>query len=430
MNDRLFTLVGGMLALLLVFWLFGGGEQHSAPPVSRPTTQDTGPAGLLGLYRWLESSAVPVHRLHQRYTALDEVAPGTGNLLVVLEPMVWPVRPTESPALHRWVERGNHVLLLSNPEALAWGQSDATDALGLQRSFLPLKTEAGKGQQLAPRLASRREACSEEALTRGTIAGPQRRLRVPGTVKHPVMRGVDEVLVKTAPPGEHYYMALGYGDRVLRHWYALLCDPQLRLPVFTAFRVGHGRVWGLDYSETFSNDNLDRGHNARLFANLAGFALGPGGRVVFDDMHQGDSELYDPVAFFSDSRTHGTLAFLGGMWLLWLLGYNSRFAPPQAAPPRVTSRAFVRAVGRFQARYLRPVEAARGLLRQFFNDTRQRYRLPTTGEPAWDALERARGRADPDLRQLRAWHARVQQGQPVDLAQLRNLILKVQDSKS
>jgi hypothetical protein len=431
LSDRLFTLVGAGLALILLTWLLGGGAQPAAPEHSRPISQDAGAAGLLGLYRWLEASHIPVLRLRKRYTELAAVAPGTGHLLVVAEPMVWAVRPTEAQALRDWVLAGNHVLLLSSQAMQRrWDlRGGAAEALGLRRTYLPLVREDGDETPLPAAVRERRDDCAGEAMSRGAIGGPQRRLRPATNAGHPVTRGLGEVHVKVPPPNERSYRALEHEMRP-RHDWALLCDPQLRLPVFSAMRIGDGRIWALDYGEALGNDNLGRGDNARLFANLAAFTLGARGQVIFDDMHQGDSELYDPAAFYGDSRLHGTLAFLGGIWLLWLLGYSSRFAPPAAPAPRQGGRAFVLAAGRFQARYLRPSEAALGLFRHFFNAVRQRYRLPTTGEPAWDALARGPGRADAELAQLRDWHAQALRGRPVDLARLRNLILKVQDSST
>jgi hypothetical protein len=431
MSDRLFTLLGAAASLILLVWMLGGGAREQAPPPSRPSSQDAGTAGLLGLHRWLDESSVPVLRLRQRYTELATVAPVPGNLLIVAEPMVWPVRPVEAESLRAWVERGNHVLLLSSvaqraPWAWSGGDSGLAEALGLSRRFLSLRPPKDD-ERADPALERRRAACADDALTRGTIAGPQRRLRPVAAPAHPVLTGVREVNLKAPSPQTTFYQALDHAAGA-RHALALLCDPELRLPVFAVFRIGPGRVWAFDYSEPFSNDNLGRGQNALLFANLVAFALGPDGKVIFDDMHQGDSELYDPAAFFGDPRLHGTIAFLFGMWLLWLLGYSNRFAPPAAAPRRLTTGEFMRAVGRFQARYLRPREAARGLFRHFFNDVRRRYRMPANGEPAWDALARTAGRAQAELRQLREWQEHLEQGRAVDLTRLRNLILKVQDS--
>lgn len=434
MNDRLFTLVGGALALLLLVWLLGGGAREAPRPASRPTSQDAGPAGLLGLYRWLEHSGVPVRRLHGRYGTLPRVGPAaTGNLLIVAEPMVWNVRPTEAAPLSDWLRAGNHVMLLrSAAQQVDWHRGSTNDTgvlapLGLDTEWLRFAPD--DDGESDPDAAERQALCSAPAVSRGTIAGEQRRLRpVPGR-RHPVLSGIAEIHVKTPGPTGAAHQAVGY-DAGDRYWYPLLCDPQRRLPVFTAFRAGAGRVWALDYSEAFSNGNLDRGDNAQLFANLVSLALGPGGAVIFDDMHQGDSELYDPDAFFADPRLHGTLAFLLGMWLVWLLGYSNRFATPAAAEPAASLRDFARAVARLYARYLRRTEAADALFRHFFNDVRAHYRLPPGGEPDWDTLGRAPSRVHPQVAELRALHERLGRGRSIDLVRTRNLLLQVKHALS
>lgn len=432
MNERLFTLVGAALALVLLMWLFGGGENERTPPVTRPTSQDAGDAGLLGLYRWIEHAGVPARRLRGRFSTLEKTAPAAaGNLLITADPMVWAMRPIETDPLRDWVRQGNHVLLLrsAGQEAArrrgAGAESAVADALGLETDWLRLRAE----DQEAPDVDAqeRQSLCAAPALARGTITGELRRLRpVPGR-SHPVLRGVQEVAVKTPAGPDAFYRALSYQDGG-RYWYPLLCEPQRKLPVFSVFRAGAGRVWALDFSETFSNHNLGRADNAQLFANLVALTLGPGGAVIFDDMHQGDSELYDPEAFFRDPRLHGTLAFLVGMWLLWLLGYSNRFGADPAAPPNASLPDFARAVGRFYARYLQPAETAHGLFRHFFNDVRTRYRLPPTGEPVWDVLERVPPRARQPLAVLRVQHERLLRRQRVDLHQLRNLLLHVRNN--
>jgi hypothetical protein len=429
-NDRLSTLLGACLALLLSAWLLIGAPEPEPPKVSRPSSTDEGPAGLQGLFRWLEVSSVPAQRLRERYTGLAKAAPGTGNLLIVSMPMALPVRPSEAGALRDWVRAGNHLLLLTGPaERMRWSWDTDDDsgllgALDLERGSFALTAKDGAEDEPAP-VRKRREICGPSG--GGTISGPTRRLRPTVHGGHPLLDGVGEVLVKSPPPPLGEYALLSHTDYE-RYSFAMLCDPQLRMPVFNMLRLAEGRVWALDYGEAFANDNIDRGANAQLFAHLVAFVLARDGRVLFDDMHQGESELYDADAFFADPRLHGTFAFLFGMWLLWLLGYSSRFAPPVVQAPRQGSRAFMLSAGRFQARYLRKAEAARGLLRHFFNQIRQRHRLPTTGEPAWEALERSAAGADAELAQLRSWHAQVQGGRPVNLTRLRNLLLRLQDT--
>jgi hypothetical protein len=379
MSERATTLGAALLALLLFASLMFGGQERSAPPPSRPRSQDTGPAGLLGAYRWLEAAGVPVLRLRQRYTDLDALVPApTGNLLVIVEPMRLAVRPTERAALLQFLERGNQLLLLGSfAQRIGWGENGASgelfETLGLRRYWAT--EDRDEDRVIGPALAAAAQSggmCDSDAVTHGTISGPLRRLRPPPeNALHPVLAGVTEVAVKAAPAGGSTYRGVGHAssDRLS---YPVLCDPQLRAPVLTALRAGNGRVWASDYSELFSNDDLARADNARLLGNLVRHALGARGAVIFDDMHQGDSVLYDPAAFLRDPRLRATLGFALALWLAWLLSASNRFASPRTLPARASGLSFVRSVGRFYARHLKAGEAQAGLFRHFFNRARAR----------------------------------------------------------
>ena len=78
MNDRLVVLVGGLLALALVYALL---VPKPAPqrPVSRPTSIDTGSHGLNGLEQWLTQSGIATHSLRRRYDALLDRAEGPAD---------------------------------------------------------------------------------------------------------------------------------------------------------------------------------------------------------------------------------------------------------------------------------------------------------------------------------------------------------------
>lgn len=434
MNERLATFGGALLALVLLAGLMFGSEPAvREPPLSRPLSQDAGSAGLLGVWRWLETSGVPLRRLQHRYDALADLQlPAQGNLMILVEPMQQRPRRNEWPALQAWVRAGNAVLLLqSQAQTPAWAQQSM--AVAADRRFGLRRWWPGDGDDDLPADDAGTESspCADPAILRGTIAGPLRRLRpLPANKAHPLLAGVREVAVKAPAHDDDaadYAEVEGHRDP-LRLYYPLLCDPQLQAPVFSAFRYGAGRVYVSDYSEAFSNDNLDRADNARLLANLVRHALGADGAVVFDDMHQGDSLLYDPKAFFGDPRLHGSLLFLLGIWLIWLLGYSDRFGAPAPLDATVSGRDYVRMLGRYYARHLRPQEAARGLFRHFFNHVRAASALPRNGEPAWEVLARAPRVAPAQLAELRALHAGLQQGRKTDLKRLRNLTLVIEKS--
>ena len=87
---------------------------------------------------------------------------------------------------------------------------------------------------------------------------------------------------------------------------------------FWEARVGSGRMWVSRYSDLFANVGLGEADNARFVANLVSAALGSNGRVLFDDMHQGATDLYDAKAFFRDPRFANTMIFMLGLGLVGL----------------------------------------------------------------------------------------------------------------
>lgn len=429
MRERLLTLLFAGLALLALGSLLGGGRSagEQASRISRPGSQDAGAAGLLGAWRWMESSGLRVLRLRERYSALDAQGLGltpTGNLLVVHVPMVHTPRRAERAALSGWVARGNHLLLMQSPsQRTAWGGLPGRHlietAVGIERDEPDwVSVPGGEPQYMQQEFP----ACQSPEVTHGTISGPLRRLRpYPPHAAHPLLSGVSEVQLRTPAIGNLSLVSAGPG----RMSYPLLCDPLTQLPVFTLTRHGDGRVWSSDYSELFVNDNLGRGDNARLLANLVGLALGSGGAVIFDDMHQGDSVLYDPAAFFSDPRLQATLGFLLAIWALWLLADSGRFSSLPASPSPQSGIEFVRMQGQFLGRHLRRGESAHELLRGFHDAVRLRLAQPRNGEPSWSLLSAHAAVTAAPLAELRRLAARVQARRRVDLVTLHNLTLLI-----
>jgi hypothetical protein len=180
------------------------------------------------------------------------------------------------------------------------------------------------------------------------------------------------------------------------------------------------------FASLFSDRALGLAGNARLLANLVSGAVGASGVVIFDDMHQGLSDIYDPARFYHDPRLYETLAVVVAVWLAWVLAgapAQLRAAPRIPEPPGQAE--LVAVSGRMLARVLPPEAAARGLIEQFLQRVQER--LGTCA--AWEALERQPGLAPGDLRQLRAWHEASLRAPPtprIPLARLHNLIRRIE----
>ena len=438
MNERWVTLGGAVLALVLATGLLFPRLRPAAPPVSRPTSQDAGEQGLLGAYRWLQGSGLAVARLRTRYSDLPRLAPAaTGNLLVISEPLLFPVRRTETEALTDWVERGNAVLLLRADAAKADWAVGLTGP-GVLPAFKLQQSGVGKYRAHICQVAQPDKGDETEAPKRGDIPldGRIRLLPSPADSAYPILAGVRWLDLKPTAaarqrgyPGEFAYTESA-GQRLIFVW---LCDTAWQRTALWQFRYGQGQVWISSYAELFANANLGRGDNARLLANLVAFEVGPGGTVLFDDMHHGDSALYDPSALFADSRLHASLGLLCAIWLVYLLGYSNRFTAPAAPLHGITPAAFARSVGGFYARSVNARDAAQALIARFHVEVRRRLKRPGT-DPAWELLERTPGVDHALLQALRREQAQIDalrdtpKKYPRDLRRLATLIHQLRES--
>ena len=108
----------------------------------------------------------------------------------------------------------------------------------------------------------------------------------------------------------------------------LMQDEESGLDALWLIWEGKGTIIVSGYGSIFTNKLLGRADNARLLANAVTRYVAPGGYVIFDDIHQGAASFYDADAFFADSRLHATLGWIGGLWLLWVLGSTRLPVPP------------------------------------------------------------------------------------------------------
>jgi hypothetical protein len=197
---------------------------------------------------------------------------------------------------------------------------------------------------------------------------------------------------------------------------------------FWEVRVGAGRMWVSRYSNLFANAGLGEADNARFMANLISASLGRNGRVIFDDMHQGASDLYDPEAFFSDPRLVNTLIFMVAFWLLYLVGRSRRLAPAREAVSRYYAADLSRAMGGFFARRLSPSTLEQQLFVFFFNDIRSRYGLPTNGQPLWSMLSGMSRVPVDDVNSLRRHFERAAAGRKPDPVALARLMQRTREN--
>ena len=445
MSDRLTTLVGALLALLIAIALLSPPQ---APDFdSLPTSVDRGEHGLKLLYDWLAQQKVPVHVSKRRY---DELITYTelresGNLLIVAEPQQVPAREQERQALLDWVAHGNSLLLLL-------AHSDAPDWAGGQarvrrQSEFPILDDLGFGIDWPPAPDSGRSESGPDAIVAdaneagdadsteaykeadedglyrvltGTRATAQK-LVPSGTGT--ILEGVTSIAVNTI--GD-IHPRTGLDTRgAHRGSLPLLQEQTQNIPALWRLRHGDGQIWVSRYGDLFGNQILVKQNNARLAWNLISQSLREGGAVIFDDMHFGITDVYDPEAFFGDSRLHNTLWFILGFWLIYVVGHSNRLAPPAESATPNSAAAFVRAMGGLFARRLSKLSIAQELFRHSFNDLRRRRGLPTDGQPVWELL-RASPNIERDLlEELHTLYASLGTSRPASLLLIHNRLTQL-----
>ena len=410
MRERLTTLIGALAAVYLVFVLLVPREVPSAPE-SMPTTADRGSRGLRGLQDWIESSGIRAKSLRERYDRLPDDAglPARGNLLILTLPQAVPARQRETDALRDWVGRGNSVLVLDGGiESLAQLQPRGLPSGVLSALGFTLEFADAEGEQP--------DQSRDDARMRPDKDGrPPPHALIPRGV-HPVLQAVEEVQVRAA---SLYPLALKSKEK-FRTALVLLEDDLTGSPALWQVRIGTGTGWISGYPDLFGNAALGEGDNARLLANIVAGSVGADGWVIFDDMHQGLTEIYDPKAFFGDARLHATLWFIVAFWLIYVVGRSNRIAPLSNDPERPRAVDFVRAVGGLFARRLDGREVGRGLLQHFFAELRGA-RAGADGID-WELLARYPRVPRSQVEELRSVHSALEQGRGPDLVRLNNLI--------
>lgn len=427
MKDRLVTLAGALFALYVLMVLMIPPASLEQTKISLPTSIDDGEYGYLGLKRWLEQSRVPVKALRRRYHSLGDIANQSlsGNLLIITLPQKLPARDKEINVLKQWIKAGNSVLILNaQTHSPAWSNSlkpySADSFLGKLGFYLSWEVPASTKE-----VEEDAESVDEDENADDAPIKPADILLTPAS-SHPAVYGVRKIYA-SAVDVEREKKELEVNEDH-RSTLVLLKNAQSGNPYLWLGRLGKGRVWLSQHGDLFGNISLGKKDNARLLDNIINLSLSAKGMVIFDDMHHGNSELYDPDAFFSDSRLHNSIWFIFAFWLLYVVGYNNRLAPLQNKVTTHRNIDFVKAIGGFIARHIDKKQSTDLMFAHFFNSVRQHHRMPANGLPVWDLIKRSSGISQNEHDQLKQLYNNRFSSSRQDLVKLHNLLLGIRSA--
>jgi hypothetical protein len=415
MKERLVTL-GLAACALALFWILLFPKPKGAPAAPRPLTTDSGGEGYFAAARWLTASGTPVLELRKRFGQLSEKtisAQPTGNLLITTLPYGVALNPEEYAALNAWIGRGNTLLVLAALDDTPLWSALSTNFLPELQKIVAINFTAVKVAG-ASTIAKAR-AGLVFALTPGGGAidlHPSGRLGL--------LDGIRQLATLSALPSQQ--------------WQAKAVDaaPVLELarrvdstdPVLWVKASGNGAIIVSAYSSLFTNTVIGKADNSRLLSNIVAWSLQPGGRVIFDDAHQGAMDEYDAAKFMTDPRLHHSLLWLLVLWLAWVVASQ----PLRASSPNVASLdegAMLRVTASFFAGVLRPVTSAQWLLDEFFDRLRRRHGLANSGGPPWEWLAAHAGVSGGQLDELRELYARTQAGRRISLIRLQQILSQI-----
>jgi hypothetical protein len=429
MKERAFTLVCALGAFLLFVGMFlrreGGLDPRNDIP--RPITSERRGNGYEAAMTWLEGEKFRVISLRERFDHLPDVngLAATGNLLIVTLPAAASFNTEEFVPLDRWVRAGNTLLVVA---ALAdmpdWAFSAAGIAIGDLNLLTGLEFETVRARE--ERLRRRRGANAGESEPQTVpafraFAEPERDVLVPNR-PHAYFNDVSQVIALSDYSSQAWAVKVPYQGFVL----SLARQKETGEGVFWTRPLGEGRIVVSGFGSIFTNRALGLGDNAQLLANIIGANVGPGGAVLFDDVHQGVGAGYDPQKFYQDKWLYITVGILLALWLIWVAG-STRLRVRVARVTVPQEIELVRAAGAFFARVLPRHAAARSLLENFFHRVNERAQRRDSSPP-WDLLERHPRVAPADVEQLKAWHAETLAARRVPLGRLYNLILRIDES--
>lgn len=430
MGERIYTVLAAIASLAVLIMLLMPAQQLDDDS-SRPLSTDRESAGFWALHEWAVQGGVQTARLRHRYDTLSAAGPwpSTGNLMLMVLPQRLEARSKEMQRLREWLAAGNNILILAaDGDHAQWGERAAPGSTAEVLETLGFRLEYNEDDEDNNEDDGQRSDVSE--ILGDVVSGDRSPLeRSPLILRpasaHPLLQHVTSVEIdrvelfdrkNTLKPDDDDKVAL-----------ALLHAAKTNQPVFWQASVGRGSVWISRYASLFSNRNIGKKDNAVLASNLLAAGLEPNGWLIFDDMHQGLSALYDPDTFFRDPRLWTSLAFMLALWLAWVAGRAQRLTSLRPRPTALRTADFASVVGGLFARRLSPHAAAVSLLEHFFNDLRVRYRMTPANRPDWPLLERLYTGPRAELERVRHLAERLDRGSKVDLNKFAHRLSRLRE---
>jgi hypothetical protein len=352
--------------------------------------------------------------------ALTE-ASHSGNLLIATAPQIYPIRESEVSPLRDWIEEGNTLLVLAGlSDTPEWSMGEGIDTGFLSHlnqmtslNFAQIVPEPEKDAKPKPKADAKSRADSVAAAVT-KLAAPEQIAIQPRP--HPLMQGISGLADVSEYPTAKWRLSTSEDYAVLEIAY----EPRTQAPSLWLLKSGEGQIIVSAVGNLFTNKLIGQRDNAQLLANIVNAAVKPGGRVIFDDAHQGLVSFYDPSAFFGDRRLHYTLWLLLALWLLFVVSSQPlRSRSARWNPLDVTT--FVRATGGFLARVLTPAATARRLFENFFDDIRRAAGIAQDEIP-WEWMRSQAQLPIEQIEELQSFHRRASQGAKLNLIKLQNLL--------
>jgi hypothetical protein len=419
-KERLITFALGAGALAL-FWILLFPKPQSAPAAPRPLTTGSDTEGYDAAARWLAAAGVPTLALHRRFDQLDNEAisaQSTGNVLIMTLPYEVALEPGEVSNLIGWIDRGNTVLVLA-------ALDDTPLWCAICGDFVPEMQRIVRIEFKALRAPSTDTVSQFRSGLESMVTPEAAAIELRPSGRAAWLDGVRQIEARSPLPSVQWQAKAMDADPVLE----LARRADNAEPVLWVKPSGRGTLIVSAYASLFSNAVIGKQDNARLLSNLIAWSLRPGGRVIFDDAHQGRMDEYDATKFFADPRLHHTLLWLLALWLAWVLA-SQPLRTSAADVAGLDEGAMLRVTANFFAGVLRPVTSAQWLLDEFFDRLRRRHGLSHTGGPPWDWMATHAGIGSGLLEELHDCYARTQRGERVSLVRLQQILSQISGSTS